>query len=343
MQVYSVLRPHKFYGGESMKTKSLWKCLFLCAGLFFLLVDRETAMAGAQTGVNQCIQAVIPSLLPLFLISNMLIHQLYGTDLIILKPMANLLRIPEGGSSLLISFFLGGYPMGAQAVANAWHRKLLSRQDTERLLYFCSNAGPAFLLGMAGPMFPKPWMVWSLWGIHIGSAILVSLLIPASPNKMTAIQKGPSNSSQAMAASLSSIANVCGWVICFSVLSACMSRWILYRFSIPIQVAVSGSLELISGCCMLPLISSVPIRYILFSAMLGLGGICVTMQTASILQGLPLRNYIIGKLLQCVLSLCFSSCLMLGFWPILLLVPIIFATILPKFKKSSGISLKGAV
>ena len=65
---------------------------------------------------------------------------------------------------------------------------------------------------------------------------------------------------------------------------------------------MTGAIELVNGCSALGYIGDVGLRFILCSGMLGFGGICVAMQTKSVIGGLPMRPYLRGKLLQASFS-----------------------------------------
>jgi len=82
-----------------------------------------------------------------------------------------------------------------------------------------------------------------------------------------------------------------------------MERWFLWMFSPTLQVIVSGFLELSNGCIRLAEIESEGLRFLLAAAFLSFGGICVTLQTASVAEGLSMKLYFPGKLLHCSISI----------------------------------------
>jgi hypothetical protein len=206
----------------------------------------------------------------------------------------------------LIPAFLGGYPVGARCVADLYHNKALDKPEAERLLAFCSNAGPAFLFGMVSAYFPGRDMVWKLWFIHIVSAILTSQFFPApvlNSNKEVKVREHVPES-EFMIPALKAIAVVCGWVILFRIGITFLKKWVFWALSSWSQVLITGILELSNGCCALSQIENEAARFILCGSMLAFGGVCVLFQTASVTNGLSLRNYIAGKCIQTVLS-CF--------------------------------------
>ena len=223
--------------------------------------------------------------------------------------------MPEGAESLLIPAFLGGYPVGAQNVAAAFRSGQLTKPEAERLLSFCSNAGPAFLFGMVAVVFPRRWMAWALWGIHIAGALFASLLIPgksAAPVRMT--KASPYSPASALTTAIQVMATVCGWVVLFRVLLAFLKRWFFWILPAAVQVAVTGILELSNGCCELLAVADVSARFCICSGILAFGGLCVTMQTMSVTAGLSLKPYFLGKLLQTLFSLALAALMAYGVW-----------------------------
>lgn len=289
-------------------------------GIALLILDSKTALVGAKEGVEMCIQTVIPSLFPFFLLSILLTTSLMGRQLKVLRPICRLCRIPEGGESILIAGFLGGYPVGAQCVSQAFEEGQLSSNDAKRLLGFCNNCGPAFLFGMASAVFGQWWIPWLLWLIQIVSAIAIGILIPGSPTPCTASMLQSVSPVEALNRAVRIMAGVCGWVIMFRILISFSQRWFLWYLPTEYQVMFSGLLELSNGCIALYDIDNLSLRFILCSGFLAFGGLCVTMQTLSVTSlRLDKGLYFPGKVLQCCFSIALASCIQ-GFQTLLPLI-----------------------
>ena len=264
-----------------------------------LILDGRTAIDGARQGIELCLRTVIPSLFPFFVLSILLTSSLLGSSLAVLRPLGRLFGMPDGAESLLIPAFLGGYPVGAQNVAAAFRSGQLTKPEAERLLSFCSNAGPAFLL----------------WGIHIVGALVAALLIPGKPAAPVRLTKtSPHSPASALNTAITVMATVCGWVVLFRVLLAFLKRWIFWILPAAVQVAVTGILELSNGCCELLAVTDVSARFCICSGILAFGGLCVTMQTVSVTAGLSLKPYFWGKLLQTLFSLALAALIAYGIW-----------------------------
>ncbi len=276
------------------------RTLMLCLGMSVLILDSRTAFSGALEGVELCVRTVIPSLFPFFVLSILLTSTLSGRDLPILGPLGRLFRIPQGTESLLFTGYLGGYPVGAQCVSQAFEDGKLSKTNAQRMIVLCNNCGPAFLFGMVACAFDRAWMVWAIWGTVILSSWVVSMLLPgerracgpiAREEKITVIQ--------ALDKSLKVMARVCGWIVLFRVVLSFLERWVLWYFPQEIRVLICGIFELANGCNGLKSVASQGLRLVICAGLLSFGGLCVTVQTWSVLSSRLGRTlYFPGKALQ---------------------------------------------
>jgi len=321
-----------------LKQKSLLMASFASLGMLILILDGKRALEGAAEGITICLRTVIPSLFPFFVLSNVLTTSLNGVSPGFLRPLGILCCLPAGCEGILISAFLGGYPVGAQCVAAYYHAGTITKAEAERMLGFCSNAGPAFIFGMLGTMFPQHWMVFSLWFIHIVSAILVAHCFPMSDEKTGLINGKPQSFSQILHTAIRITSYVCGWVILFRIVLIFLESWCLWLLPVPLQVAITGVLELANGCSELLRVEQESVRFIIASGMLALGGFCVMMQTASVTSGLSLRYYCIGKLLQTFFSLIISCSVIFGTWYLLIPLLPIFLLFKGRFQNNGSIS-----
>ena len=294
-------------------------CTGAALGILALLLDSRTGAQAAAGGIELCIRAVIPSLFPFFLLSGFLTGNLQGG-----KWFAKLFRCPETCGSLLLTAFLGGYPLGARLAAQEYGRNRITKEQADRLFLFCSQAGPSFLFGITAGQLEKPHLAWLLWIILLLSALSVAWLFPghteSAPEKRDAKKM---TLTDAMYASIKAMAVVCGWVIIFSVLMAFLNRWLLGFLPKEMQVLLCGLLELTNGCLMLKAVENSLLRFLIASVMLNFGGICVLMQTASVTEGLSLRRYFLGKTLQTGFAILYTLAFM-GYPALLLVIFLIF-------------------
>lgn len=277
-------------------------------GFLLLILDAKTAIMGATEGITLCLYSVIPSIFPFLILSALLTSALTGTKSRLLHPIGKKLGMPKGSEGIFLTGLLGGYPTGAQAVGQAYKHGSIGKENAERMLAFCSNAGPSFLFGIVGAQFAQWWIPWALWCIHILSAFTVGLLTPkCTSGKDAQFPSKTVSVPQAVRHGVYTMGYICGWVVLFRVILAFLDRWLLWLFPLPLQVCVHGILELANGCCGLETIENVALRFLTASAMLAFGGICVTMQTATVVGDLKIGWYIYGKIQQMLISIALAA------------------------------------
>lgn len=285
-----------------------WTLAGAALGMLVLILDSRAAAQAAAAGVEVCIRSVIPSLFPFFLLSGYLTGSL--TEGKWAKYLTRTFHAPPAGATVIAAGLLGGYPLGAKLSAECHRTGLLSKVQADRLLGFCSQAGPSFLFGIVAAQFPEKRDTWLLWGIQILSALSVARLLPGADTQLQAIAEPPKQrKTDPMGAALRAMASVCGWVIVFRVILEFLDRWILWIFPNWAQVLICGLMELTSGCLALGQIENTELRMMLAAVMLNFGGICVWMQTMTVAQGLDLRCYLRGKLLQTLLAVLYAACI----------------------------------
>ena len=283
-------------------------CLALGGVLVLFLAEAGFVRAAAAEALSLCARSVIPALFPFLVVSSLLLSLGLGE---LLSPMLAglmepLFRVDGVGSSALLLGLVGGYPIGAKTAADLYRGGRLSRPEAERLLAFCNNSNPVFLISVLGEgVFGSVRAgVW-LWLIHLLSALLTGLLFrnhggPARRQAGgTAAFQAVSLSAAFVAAvreSLSGMLSVCAFVTFFYVLArplASLGGWLG-----PVLV---GLTELFS---LTPLLRPDRFGFILASAMAGWGGLSVLCQTAAVLEGsgLRLQSCAAGKAVQGLLA-----------------------------------------
>lgn len=279
--------------------------LFISIAIMILLILKpSTAILGASEGIDVCIKAVIPALFPFFIVTTYLNTSLLGHSVPLLLPLSKMLKIPKGGDSLLLLGLIGGYPVGAQLIAQAYHSQQISKRTSKILLGYCNNAGPAFIFGITGSMFSSIYIPIILWGIHILSALITGYLLPRPEfEHLHWDNKEKASITSALKKSLSICATVCGWIILFKVVLSYLDI-LLRNFHVnTAKILLAGFIELSNGCLQLANIPSASLRFVLCSAFLAFGGLCVIFQTASAAESIGLGLYIHGKIIQTAISI----------------------------------------
>lgn len=157
--------------GNTLKNKNTFFNIFvllLILIIISLILFPRNSLNAAKEGINLWLFTVMPALLPFFIGSELLIQlgvvHFLGT---FLEPiMRPVFKVPGSGSFAMAIGYTSGYPVGAQIISRLWEENLCTTAEAERLMSFCNNSGPLFMLGaVAMGMFNSP---------EIGYIILIS-------------------------------------------------------------------------------------------------------------------------------------------------------------------------
>ena len=305
----------------------------LCA-LIALIFSSPQVMAGARDALELCAELILPSLFPFFVLSILLgklgLPQRLGRRLA--QPAGRLFGVSGAGVSALLIGLTGGYPLGAASIAGMVESGVIKKDEAGRLLAFCNNSGPAFLIGAVGAgVFASPAAGLLLYASHVLAALLTGLLLRGK-------HKGIHNSvyivncipfyvafPAAVREAVSATLSVCGFVVCFSVLLGMLDARGLLTFSAArlaaragleaqaVRALLAGFFELGSGVGALRGLPLTPGDLALAAALVGWGGLSVHCQTAAVLCDcdVSLGRHTLGRLLSAVLSaaVCFALAL----------------------------------
>ena len=286
-----------------------------------LIVSSGAAAEACRRGISVCLELIIPSLFPFFVLSLMLNRLGLPSALgHVLTPLAaRIYGVSGAGASALIIGLLGGYPLGAAYIADMRRSGAVSVGECERLLAFCNNSGPAFLIGaIGGGVFGSARVGVLLYLVHVLSALLTGLFFRGK-NACTESQPILLDSED-IAASLPecvkqaavSLVNVCAFVVFFTVLAGVLDSggavsllcgsisahfgWELH-FT---RALLMGILELGSAAGAMQGLAVTPHNLALAACLVGWGGVSVHMQTAAVLNGTNIKGalHFAGRLIS---------------------------------------------
>lgn len=283
-------------------------CLVLCGVLIWLLADAGRVRLAAAEALTLCARTVIPALFPFMAVSGMLVSLGFGEWLSprLAGLMGLLFHLPGSAGSALLLGLVGGYPIGARTAAALYRENLLTRDEAQRLLSFCNNSNPVFLISVLGAgVFSSPRTGIYLWLIHILSALLTGMLFRG---RKTSVRKPPPAVFPCRTVRLTSV-----WVSSVQnalsgILSVCAFVVLFYVVLLPLRsisgnlgTALIGTIELFS---LTPLLENNRCSFLLSAFCAGWGGLSVLAQTAAILDDtdLSLKPCIYGKAVQGILS-----------------------------------------
>ena len=277
-------------------------CIAAGFSMLLLIFDSSEAINAASEGIELCIRTAIPSLFPFFVLSVILVPGISGLRI---PALGRILKLPEGMEAVFLLGCIGGYPVGAQCIAQCYRAGQLSKTQSERMQGLCNNCGPAFLFGVVAPLFPHFGYGCAIMLLGILSAVLVGAIWPAAePGERSMISLSPVPLPKAVRQATQSMASVCAWIILGKVVLHYMDLWILRFLPGDLKILLSGFLELTNGCIALQNISDLSSRFLVACLIIPFGGLCVAMQVSSICAeaGLTCKIYLMQKIMQSAIS-----------------------------------------
>ena len=295
------------------------------------------AIAGAKDGLTLCFNVIVPSLFPFFVLSSLVVD--LGLAAYLGRAMEGLMRplfrVSGSCAAAVALGFIGGYPVGARTALQLYQQGLCSKTEAERLLAFCNNSGPAFILGVVGAgIFGDSRVGFLLYLTHALASLLVGLLfrfyggaqrrrsaVPRPPKPIQAVTV-PAAFTGAVVRSFQNTLNICAFVVFFSVVLQLLSAFGVFAALARLLAAagfepewasrlVEGLLELSSGVSSLRGGTQLAGRVSMAAFMLGWAGLSVHCQVLSFLvdSGLSAKTYLAGKLCHGLIAAGLTWCL----------------------------------
>lgn len=307
--------------------------LGVCLMLLSLLLFPDQSVTAAKDGVQLCLNVIVPSLFPFFVLSTLCVELglIRALGSLTGPLMAPLFRVGGACAGAFLLGIVGGYPVGARTAIALYESGQCSRDEAERLMSFCNNSGPAFILGVVGAgIFSSSAAGLWLYGAHVAASILVGLLFRFyGKGTVTVSEFSPAHSAdisvselfiRAVKDAFSSAINICAFVIFFTVvirllfLTGIITRLasilvlLLGNLGLHQDMAeslLSGAIEMTSGVWSLrDMAASLGNRLCMAAFILGWAGLSVHCQVLSFIgkSGLSTRTYFFGKLLHGIIS-----------------------------------------
>ena len=306
-----------------------------------LVLWPQQSMEAAREGLGLCANVIIPSLFPFFVLAGLVVELgLAGyVGRVLERVMVPLFRVPGACASALALGFIGGYPVGARTAISLYEGGLCSKTEAERLLAFCNNSGPAFILGVVGAgVFCDSRVGVLLYLAHTAASVCVGLVfrfykggegngsVGRSPRAHIRARRLSAAFTETVKNSFLSTLNICAFVVFFTVvirmltasgILPAMAKG-LAAFLAPLGMTeewgrrlLTGVLEISSGVWSLTGEGSLGGRLSMAAFMLGWAGISVHCQVLSFLgdSGLSVGTYLLGKMLHGGLSALFVGAL----------------------------------
>ena len=290
--------------------------LFSLFLFFYMLFFAKETVAGMLEGLSIGTLSVVPALFPFMVIAELLTNSPTLSDF--LKKRGGFFRavfcLPP---IAIIPFFFGclcGFPIGARATAQLLENKSITKKQAAKLLCFCNNTGPAFVIAGIGLGFLNSVRCGVL--LYFSQIIAAAILGIAMRSKddrfapsATVAPKGRSIADAIANSALASV-KIIGFIAFFSVISALLLKSIENEVLLCILssfLEIGSAVNKIAGS-MLPFV----MKLLLCAFAISFSGISVHFQTYSVFSAFPIGRlkYIGFKLLHGVLSVAITFLLL---------------------------------
>ena len=313
--------------------------------IFSILIAKPAiCMLGVKHGLSICAGQIIPALFPFCVLSAFLVE----SDIIslfskYLSPFMKLFSLPEKCCAAVLLSFTGGYPVGAVTANSLYEQGDITRDEYKRMLLFCVNAGPAFVIGTVGSAIFKSTRA----GIILFSSLTVSAIITGilsgfikkEEAKVSRKQEKSLNSlNEAFVKSVSSATNttlnICAWIVLFSCILEFIESLELSKAFKDFLICAS---EVTRGCAVSTEYKNLPLT----AFILGFAGLSVHMQVFKYinLSGLKYIHFFCSRIINAGFASIIS-------FVILKLVPStqeVFGSITSPLPKTFSVSFLSAV
>ena len=253
-------------------------------GIFALIicfiVFSVRAKAQALEGMKLCLNVIVPTLLPILILTNTIIKSSSRVFLeAVFSPLARLLRLPKCACCALILGLIGGYPTGAILSNELFNLHLIDNQTAKRLLRCSFCGGVAFIITAVGTIHlnsTKTGII--IYTINVLSSIIICVadgIIHPNTNKSTQEYSIGSQSFcnaliNSIECSTKSVAVMCGCIVFFSAICGLVS---IPPFAMPL-IEITNGIFKFNGSISLP--------YLCF--FLSFGGLCIHLQILNVIK-----------------------------------------------------------
>ena len=297
-----------------MKRNGLFSAILGSAFALLFLFRSAELSDGIRCGLTLCSYSVIPSLFPFMALAGFLTQSKASLFLSSLfQPLTKLQKLPKAAGSLLFSSLIGGYPSAAKSIADFVQSGVLDKKTGERMLCFCVNAGPPFLIGALGiGLFGSAKIGFLLFLAQTLSALTIAFFLALfskrpKDNRVTAQKFQPG--SVVLIRSVTKAAESCFQMSAFVVLICGVTDLILdlpalaFLKQNPLLSAVfTGFFEVTAGCFSCRDIPSFPA--VVCGGIASFSGLSVMFQIAAITDqsDLSLRPFLLSRPIHALLT-----------------------------------------
>lgn len=273
-----------------------------------LLVYPSYSASGMKNGLALLGENIIPSLFP-FMVLSTYISQSSATEFIARlfdKPSRKIWNITGNGFIAVVLGLIGGYPVGAKTVAEFYSDGKLSQQEATKLMNWCVNPGPAFVITAVGTFMLNS----SVSGVILYLSTLISSLVIGvfcrffnntdvlKEPRFTPKERGGSLLIKSVATGSEGMISLCGWVLTFSTVTSLMDAVINTD---GLRLFLQCVAEVTTGCS---ICTRAHLPLPILSAVIGFGGFAVIAQVTPYLSkcGVSVKQFVSWRAINGALS-----------------------------------------
>ena len=317
---------------EPPRLGALCLALLLFFSLALMLRRADIATDSMRKGLALCARAIVPSLFPFMVLSELLVATGAGEYLTVplARPLGKLLGLSRAGCSAIVLGLLCGFPVGARCAILSREKGTMARAECERVLACSSIPSSAFLISTVGTtLWKNAKFGMFLYFCTVLAALLSGILLYVLQKRRKGEQTKlvyPSATKVHFEASMlpSAVKNatvstllICAYVVFFSTLTGTVEV-VLGRFAAneATHALLASLLELSGGISAAAGLANRRLAAILRGAAVGWSGLSIHCQMLSLCDGhdLSTRPYLAAKLMQMILC----SAMMFLFSPTIL-------------------------
>ena len=282
----------------SHSLKKSVQIFFFILLLYLLLTKPSLTLTYASQGLAIWYQSMVPSLLPMMILTGCMIKLNITTSFSkLIHPITKqLFHTSPNGSYALLMGFLCGFPMGAKIICELYSQNKLTKEEAQLLLPVCNNIGPIFMI------------TYGLLSINILNTYTILILFYCIPltytfflsRKKTFLNTANNQSlncsfafalDESITESATSILSLGGYLMFFNILLIIPTR--LLNLDAKTQSLLSCLIEITNGLSYTTVFP--PYVYL---AMLQFGGFCCICQTLkyTLKTDLNFKKYFFHKL-----------------------------------------------
>ncbi len=292
------------------------------------LVYSASFSAGVQAGILICLNRLIPSLFLFMVLSGFFMASGIGQKILFIfaLPLSKICRITKQQATIFCFSLLGGFPIGAKLLSDSVKRKEIDRQTAERMLAYCVNCGPAFLISAVSvPIFHNRVVGVIVYFSQLLAATVIAILLGAKKSVVASEEKEPisvpssldysTSFVQSVESAIRSMGIICGLVLIFSgcsavmhelgILSALSNSLKMFMTEVEANALLLGLIDVTNGFNAL---LSKP-SFLFFILVTGFGGLCVQLQIKAIIGDLRMKYFYLYRPLYLFFSWFFSMIL----------------------------------